>query len=150
VAATGEELGWQAYGVAAIKGRYNALQTSLIIGLIWSVWHIIPYLQTHRTPSWVIWQCLHTVLARVLIVWLSNNAGASVFIAVVFHMMINVSEFMFPNYGSYYDSCIAALIMAVLVVLVVLLWGPKTLSHFRFPRRLCYLRNLVRFLGFNL
>jgi membrane protease YdiL (CAAX protease family) len=134
-AAAGEELGWQAYGVASIRGRYSALQVSLIIGLIWSVWHIVPYLQTHRTHWWVIWQCMHTILARVLMVWLSNNAGESVFIAVVFHMMINVSEFIFPNYGSYYDSFIASIVMAVLVALVVVLWGPKTLSEFRFARR---------------
>jgi hypothetical protein len=37
--------------------------------------------------------------ARVIIVWLCNNTGRSVFIAVIFHTMMNLSEYMFPNYG---------------------------------------------------
>jgi len=134
VSAIGEELGWQGYAVASLEARCTALQTGLIVGLIWAVWHIIPYLQTNHGVDWVTWQCAQTVLGRLLMVWLSNNANGSVFIAIVFHMMINVSEFIFPNYGSHYDPFLNTMFMGAVASLVVFLWGSRTLSRFRFVR----------------
>jgi len=47
-------------------------------------------------------QCLFTVAPRVLLVWIYNNTGKSVFAETVCHAMSNVRIFL-PNYGSYYD-----------------------------------------------
>jgi len=134
VGAIGEELGWQGYAAAVLQGRYGALQTALMAGPIWAGRHVIPYLQTRHTLSWVASQCVRTIAARVLMVWISRNAGGSVFVCAIFHMMIDVGEFMFPNYGSHYDPFIAATLMAALAGLVSVLWGPKTLARFRFAR----------------
>jgi CAAX protease family protein len=48
--------------------------------------------------------------------------------------MVNVSEFSFPNYGSYYDPFISDAILVVIVVIVTFFWGPKTLARFRYGR----------------
>jgi membrane protease YdiL (CAAX protease family) len=132
IGAVGEELGWQGYAVPSLQTRYTALQTGLFVGLLWAAWHFPAYLQTQHGARWIAWQCAQTVLARLLMVWLSNNAGGSVFIAIVFHMMINVSEFMFPDYGSHYDPFLNTMVMAVSVGLALFLWGFQTLNQFRF------------------
>jgi len=67
-------------------------------------------------------------------VWLYNNTRKSLFAVILFHTMINVSEFSFPNYGSYFDPVLAGTITAVLVVIVTCLWGPETLARFRYSR----------------
>jgi uncharacterized protein len=134
IGAIGEELGWQGYAVAALRGRCTALQTGLVVGLVWAVWHVVPFLETDHTADWVVWQCAQVVVARLLMVWLSNNAGGSIFIAVVFHTMINVGEFAFPDDGSHYDPFLNTLLMAIVTGVVVLLWGPGSLSRFCLTR----------------
>lgn len=66
------------------------------------------------------------------IVWLYNNTGKSILAGILFHAMINVSEFSFPNYGSHYDPFISGIIFGVAVAIVVFLWGPRTLTRYRF------------------
>lgn len=89
IAATCEEMGWSAYAVDPLQDRWDAIRASLLIGSVWAGWHIIPWLQV-RTLPWVAWQCLFTVAARVLIVWIYNGAGRSVPVAIIFHTMINI------------------------------------------------------------
>jgi ABC-type Mn2+/Zn2+ transport system permease subunit len=65
---------------------------------------------------------------RVLIVWLCNNTGKSVFAAALFHATTNVSGITF---SSYYDPRITGLIVAVAPAIVTVLWGPWTLARYR-------------------
>jgi membrane protease YdiL (CAAX protease family) len=127
IAACGEELGWQAYGYDRLSNGRSALEAGIILGVIWAVWHVIPYIQTSDTLIWVFWQCMVTILLRILIVWVYVNTGKSAFSAIVFHAMINVSAFLFPNYGSYYDPFVATLVVGVAVLVIVAVWG-RTLT----------------------
>ena len=43
--------------------------------------------------------------------------------------MINLSWQLFPINGSYFDPQITGLIAAFAVVIVTIIWGPKTLSR---------------------
>ena len=135
VGAIGEELGWTAYATDAMQARWSALATGLGLGLIWAFWHAIPFYQARPDPGWVFWQGASTVALRVIMVWLYNNSGRSVFGAVLFHMMINVSNFAFPNYGSHYDPAVVFFVQASVALLVVVLWGAPTLADFYFAPR---------------
>lgn len=46
--------------------------------------------------------------------------------------MINVSFALFPNYGSHYDPDVAGPITAIAALIVIFLWGPKTLARYRY------------------
>jgi len=132
IGAIGEELGWTGYAVDPIQARWSALTTGLLLGLIWAFWHAVPFYQARPDLSWVFWQSAVTVTLRVIIVWLYNNADSSVFSTILFHTMINVSNFAFPNYGSHYSPAIAFVILLFIVIGIVYLWGAKTLAHYRF------------------
>lgn len=131
VAALGEEVGWVGYAIDPMQDRWNALQASLLLGLVWATWHIIPLVQVQRSPAWLAWWCLFTVALRVLIVWIYNNTGKSVFAAALCHAMANVSWQLFPNYGSHWDPRITGLITALAAVIVTVVWGPRTLTRNR-------------------
>ena len=45
----------------------------------------VPLVQVGRAATWIAWWSLNTVGLRVLIVWLFNNTGKSVFAATLFH-----------------------------------------------------------------
>jgi membrane protease YdiL (CAAX protease family) len=127
-----EEMGWQGYACDPLQARWGALGAGLIIGAIWGTWHAVPYLQAGNSPAWAFWQIVASVLVRVLVVWVYNNTGGSVFSAIVFHAMTNVSEFLYPVFGSAYDPLLAAVILTVVVAPVVFLWGPTTLARYRY------------------
>lgn len=131
IGAVGEELGWQGYAYAALNSGRSALTAALIIGAIWALWHVIPYAQMGRSTDWIVWQCLGTIALRVIIVWLFVNTGQSVFVAVLFHTMINMPWGLIHNYESFYDPFVMFVILTIVAGIVVALWGPSTLAHFR-------------------
>jgi membrane protease YdiL (CAAX protease family) len=130
VSALGEELGWSAYALDPWQRRWNALGAGILLGLVWAAWHVVPFLQAHRSAAWIAGQCLFTVAARVLLVWIYNNTGKSVFAVTVCHAMSNVSIFL-PNYGSYYDPRFSGLIATSAAAIVTIVWGPRTLARRR-------------------
>ncbi|KLK87907.1 abortive infection protein [Methanoculleus sediminis] len=130
ITAAFEETGWMGYAADPLQERRSALFTALILGVVWAAWHSIPWLLLN-TPVWAAGQALSTVALRVLIVWLYNNTGGSVFAATLFHGMMNVAEFSFPNYGSHYDPVVTGAIAAAIAVVVTFLWGPETLARWR-------------------
>lgn len=131
ITALGEELGWSGYVTDPMQDRWNALQAGVLLGLIWAAWHIIPLAQGGRSPAWITWWCLSTVAQRVLIVWLYNNTGKSVFATILYHDISNVSWLLFPNYGSHYDPRITGLVVAFAATAVAVVWGPQTLARYR-------------------
>lgn len=135
LAGLGEEIGWQGYAYGPMERKWNALVAALLLGAVWTLWHVIPYFQTGHGAAWVFWHCLVTVLLRVATVWIFVNGGRSVFLAALFHAMCNVAYFLFPNYGSHYDPAYAFAMIAPAVAIIVVLWGPETLARFRFARR---------------
>lgn len=115
----GEELGWQAYAFDRMEPRLGTLRAALVLGIIWALFHIVPFIQMGKPLVWIVSQNATQVLTRVLIVWLYSNTGKSIFAATAFHAMTNVGEFFFPNYGSSYNPTILAAVLLVTVILVV-------------------------------
>ena len=132
VGAIGEEIGWQGYAFAGLKDRASALNAALVLGVVWALWHVIPFALMGRSGDWIIWQCLVIILLRVIIVWLFVNTGDSVMIAALFHAMSNLVWGALPRVESTYDPFALALVLLPATVAIVVLWGPATLSGFRF------------------
>ena len=128
VAALGEELGWSGYITDPMQDRWSALQTGVLLGLVGVLWHIVPLLLVHRSPSWIAWWCHYAVAARILIVWLYNNTGKSVFAVALFHATLNLAWMLFPVDGSHFDMRLGGLVMAAMAVAVTVVWGPQTLA----------------------
>jgi uncharacterized protein len=133
IGAIGEELGWSGYIINPMQHKYGALKASVIVGIIWAVWHIIPWSQAHQTPSWIVWQSIGTVCLRIIMVWIFNNTGKSVFAMILFHTMLNISPYLIPNYGAHYNPFIFCMLLMIVVIIIIFCWDAKTLSSFRFP-----------------
>jgi len=133
IAGAAEELGWSGYATEPLQERLGALGAALIIGLMGALWHGVPLVQAQRAPDWIAWWAVWTVAQRVVIVWLFNNTGRSVFAAVVFHATTNLGWQLFPVRGSHFDPRVSALVLATFAAAVVAWWGPRTLAG-RGPR----------------
>ena len=133
LAALGEELGWCGYAIDPMQAKWGALQAAILLGLFWVFWHYVPLFQAGRSVAWVAWWSIGSVALRIIIVWLYNNAGKSVFAAAFFHMTINLTWQLFPVNGSYYDPVITSLILVCVAVIVVAVWGARSLATYGMP-----------------
>jgi uncharacterized protein len=129
IMALGEELGWTGYAIDPMQDRWNALQASILLGLVWAGWHIIAIVQAGQSPAYIVWTCLYMVGLRVLLVWLYNNTGKSIFAIALCHTIINVVTWSLVPGNSYELQLIMTLIVAVGVATVTVVWGPRTLAR---------------------
>lgn len=134
ISAICEEIGWTGYALDPLQQRWYALGAALILGFFWAGIHVIPDIQGGQALGWIAGQRFFTVALRVLMVWLYNNTGKSLFVVILVHTMDNVSVFtLFPNTGdSHYVPAITAAITILAALIVTYLWGAKTLARFRF------------------
>jgi membrane protease YdiL (CAAX protease family) len=129
VPALGEELGWSGYALDPMQERWSALQAGLVLGVIWALWHVVAMVEAGQSPAWIAWGCLDMVATRVLMVWLYNNTGKSVFAVALYHAIANLSvKSMFPG-GSYPAERTIALILAGGAAAVTIISGPRALAR---------------------
>jgi len=132
IGAVAEEIGWQGYAYPALSRQHSALTAALIIGVVWALWHVIPFALMGRSATWIIWQSIAMVLMRIIIVWLVVNAGKSILIAVLFHAMSNSVWGMFSDFAPWYDPKVMCLVLLAPVIATVAIWGPTTLGRCRY------------------
>lgn len=93
-----EELGWRGYAQDALERKHSALTASLILGCLWSLWHLpasfIPgtYQAGLGVGTREFW--LHLggiVVLSVVVSWIYINTKRSILIMTVFHAMVNLA-----------------------------------------------------------
>jgi hypothetical protein len=133
ILAIGEEPGWTGYATDPLLRRHSALATGLILGLVSSLWHLAPLINMGRSAAWIAWWAVWAVPLRILFVWIYNNTGKSLFAAVVFHAMLNLSSSspFIPKNDSPWDLAILGVITVITAVLVTMGWGWRTLTRTR-------------------
>jgi len=110
-----EEVGWTGYATEPLQRRYGVTSASLIIGSVWALWHVPAWwLGQGHTLAWVIGQCAATIAMRLVMGHIYAAGGRSLFLAVLFHAMINTCWVLFPNGGSHYDPLVIAPILAAI------------------------------------
>jgi uncharacterized protein len=131
-----EETGYMGYAIDPLQERFGALSASILIGIPWAVWHYPSMIQQGHNLTWIAWGTLGTVAARVLIVWIYNSTGESLFACILFHTLMNLGRPFFPRDGIHNPLVdypqIHYSIIAIAAVIVIFLWGSRTLSQYRY------------------
>lgn len=130
-----EEAGWRGFALPRLQKKYNALVSSLILGVIWTCWHIplffLPGSSQQGIPFPI--YLMLVVTLGVYFTWLYNNTRGSLIITVLAHFSFNMSGgFIAGTLGLLPPMVlyIAAGSMLVLsVVGVVIYFGVKSLSR---------------------
>jgi len=128
----GEEPGWRGYALPEVMRRWSGLKAALILGAVWALWHL-PLFGTEFT-----WDLLPTFVVSVLagsvvIAWLFNSSGQSVFLTMLMHAEVNAvgAGYVFRFFtGADYQRLwwIYALVWVVAAVLVSWRTGPALSS----------------------
>jgi membrane protease YdiL (CAAX protease family) len=142
-----EELGWRGFLLPKLQEKYSALNSSLIVGVIWGVWHI---------PLWLIYgdnlvlTLVMIILTSIIYTWLFNSTNGSMLMVLFFHSsanlalnLINVpSHIGTDDFASlpFYQLSLLLLVVVVLVATV----GRKSLSRkskYHFKQNLGFYRD---------
>jgi len=96
----GEEVGWRGYALPALQARYSALVASLILGLVWGLWHL-PLILTPQARSGVaevpvLLFLLDIVASSVFYAWVYNNTRGSLFAVTLLHTVTNTAVVFLP------------------------------------------------------
>jgi len=121
----GEEFGWRGYVLPRLQAKWNALTSSIVLGLLWAAWHIPAFIIPNVSPLYQrnFWEWLPMVLLYTFIfTWIFNNSKGSVLAAALLHAAMNTSVVLLPTYTSlwYYYG-----ILLLAVILIVIIFGPK-------------------------
>jgi membrane protease YdiL (CAAX protease family) len=125
----GEELAWRGFALPRLLTHHNALVASLILGVIWALWHL-PLFWTEGATMYQqpIWLFLMDIMATsVLFTWVFLHTRGSVLIAMLFHGATNLF-LVSPDVASTGDLGLPVLAMVakwVLVAIVLLVAGPS-------------------------
>ncbi len=131
--ANGEEIAWRGYVLPRLQAKYSALASSLIVGVIWGLWHLPKYLSHWDTATFVFFMAGISARA-VLYTWLYNNTKGSLLLTTLFHASGNTGGILLPiantvTNGNLLASIVQLLIEWIVVFIVVMVAGPARLSR---------------------
>ena len=89
-----EEIGWRGFALPRLQGLYGPLVGSLILGVLWALWHLplflIPSWDTpHGSPLDVVLFVMWAVSITIIFTWVFNNTSGSVLMVILAHGSIN-------------------------------------------------------------
>lgn len=108
-----EEFGWRGFALPHLQDRYSALTASLILGLLWGIWHL-PLTLAYGDP--VVPFLLQITAITVLITWVFNNTRGSMLIAMLCHASLNASIVPFASEAGRWPSTLLTIAVAIAVV----------------------------------
>ena len=92
VLVVGEELGWRGYLLPRLLERHSAVIASLMVGVLWGLWHLSVFLTPafpHSERSFPLF-LLATTVYSVWFTWLFLRTRGSVVLATLFHAALNL------------------------------------------------------------
>ena len=127
----GEELGWRGFFLPKLLEKYTIWKSSLILGIVWTVWHLASFTLPGVTiPSvfevslWTLFlYLLMTIAEALLYTYVFLKTRGSVFIAIILHTVFNASSniilTIFPQVENNVDQRELIYITNLLLVIIV-------------------------------
>jgi membrane protease YdiL (CAAX protease family) len=87
----GEEFGWRGFALPSLEARFSPLWASLILGFIWTVWHLPLFFISDSAQQNLPFglYALLTIPLTILITWVYHGSGNSLLLVMLFHAAIN-------------------------------------------------------------
>lgn len=129
-----EELGWRGYVLDRLQMSHSALTSGLLLGAIWSLWHLPLFfvegsyqagLGIGTLEFWLFF--LGIIPLNMLFSWIYNNTGRSILAVILFHAMVNFSGEIIAL--SPRADVFATILWALAAAGVVAVWGGKSMAR---------------------
>lgn len=122
----GEEIGWRGFALPHLLKRYNPLVASLILGLIWGIFHMPLYL---HEPMMALVEFTLIVAVSVILTWFFLSSRGSLVLCAFFHAGLNTwGQAILPVQGGLTIFASVTLLLWVIVGFMVARSGFRLVS----------------------
>lgn len=125
----GEEAGWRGFLLPYLLQRYSPVTSSLIVGIIWAVWHLpnflMPSFPHYGLPFSAF--ALMTIAFSMLFTWFHLRTNGSLVVAVIFHAALNL--FSLGGVEPSREYWLRAMIYSVIALVVYGVMSPSSISR---------------------
>jgi CAAX protease family protein len=129
-----EEFGWRGFALQKTSSRISAIASALIVGLIWSLWHL-PLLFINGSAmqtAGLVPSIAQTMVFSIWFAWFYFNTGGSVLATSIFHSFNALTLFaIFPVAFIYSSSSIPVVYLygsaAIITATMLIYSGTKTM-----------------------
>ena len=115
-----EEIGWRGFLLPVLQEKYTAIKSSIIIGFVWSLWHLPIYLAINpygdKTVIFFFMMCIGCFALSFIATYLYNATKGSLLICILFHNAINTSAAYF--FGNIKGEELRPLLIWILLLIV--------------------------------
>ena len=132
--AIGEELGWRGFGQARLQPGIGALWAAIVVGILWSTWHLWPVAVPGGLSlfDWTDFPqtYLRLTSTAVIYAWLFNSTRGSLVIVLVAHGAFNLDSGIVqsPALDLHTIPIIVAVIHAIAAGAIIATTNPRTLT----------------------
>jgi uncharacterized protein len=102
----GEEFGWRGYVLPRLQARFNPIISSIILGLIWAVWHLPLFYISNSSQygnSFVSY-IMQVVGFSIFYTWIYNNTKGSLLLACLYHAASNYTSNVIRMHPSHINA----------------------------------------------
>lgn len=127
--ATGEEAGWRGFALPRLQETHGPVKASLILGLIWSFWHLPLWLLSGYSGLelliYVLAFSVSIISLTFLLTWVSNNTPKSLIPIVITHFSFNASLNLIDARGLGFGPTLSllAITAGIYLVIAILVWS---------------------------
>jgi membrane protease YdiL (CAAX protease family) len=129
-----EELGWRGYLLDRLQEKYSALASSLILGILWSLWHLPTFFIRDSyqaslgigTPAfWLFFAGI--IPLNFAFTWIYNNTNRSTLAVILFHSMVNFTGELLTL--SERADTYSIMLWFVVAISITAVWSTKTFTR---------------------
>jgi hypothetical protein len=127
--ATGEEAGWRGFALPRLQEIHGPVKASLILGLIWSFWHLPLWLISgysgHDLLMYVLAFNVSIISLTFLLTWISSKTPNSLIPIVITHFSFNASLNLVDARGLGFGPTLSllAITAGIYLVTAILVWS---------------------------
>jgi membrane protease YdiL (CAAX protease family) len=122
-----EEIGWRGYILPYLEKRFGLIVGSLILGIVWAVWHIPLWFIPGTSQSYMNFFAflISCIGVSYFLSWVKKASGNRLLSCIIAHGTINSFVILFPIFVTDNDSiqvrfwifCILKLIVGIIIVI---------------------------------
>lgn len=131
VFSTFEEVGWRGFALPRLRNTFNPLTASIVLGVIWGVWHFPKLISEGTTDvnSFIVILAF-AVLVSLFMSWIYENSKGSIALAILAHAALNsaiyaIDSEVLTKIGYNNVSIIFLMILTVFIACIILYNGVK-------------------------
>jgi membrane protease YdiL (CAAX protease family) len=127
----GEEIGWRGFALPRQLERFGFVSASLLLGVVWSVWHLPLFWTDGATLNgarfWIL--LLELPAMSVLYTWVFLSTNGSTLLAILFHAAWNVCTMSASVAGAVRVALVIVALKWLLAAAVAAWWARPPSRH---------------------